>query len=73
MLTKIFNLLNMENIFKGYGPARQEAEMLSKKEKTTIYVVKADIGGIAYVVTDKPDNVQGGHILDEFQDGAIVL
>lgn len=40
---------------EGYGSACLQAENESKKAKNELWVVKANVGGIIYVVTDKAE------------------
>lgn len=59
-------------IFEGHLPAKQEAEAKSRKEGNDAYVVKADIGGIRYVVIEKPEqSPTGGKIMEHYKGGLI--
>jgi hypothetical protein len=59
----------MNNIYEGHQPARSDAEMKSKKEKKEVFVVKVNSGGLRYVVTEKPEEVEEGKIVDHYKDG----
>jgi hypothetical protein len=60
----------MRIIFEGHLPARQEAEIKSKKESSELWVVKTFYEGLRYYVVDDPKSVEG-KVLDHYKNGVI--
>lgn len=60
----------MNQLFDGHKTARQAAELQSKKEQSEVWVLKANIGGLKYVVTKDITNLpQGAKVLEYFKNG----
>lgn len=64
----------MKQIFEGYGPARDFAQVESKKLNKELYVVKSATGGIHYYVTPDGSKVAPGEkILGHYKNGETVI
>jgi hypothetical protein len=60
----------MKSVHQGLNPANQEAETMSKKTQSEVFVVKENIGGLRYVVYSTAEEIpEGAKILSQYSKG----
>ncbi len=62
--------MNTATRFEGHNPAREAAQLQSKKEMCDVYVCKANLGGLVYFTVKTNENLPNGtRVLEHFKNG----